>query len=386
MQRLLTVLTVVLVQGSPAHATDPLGPADGPLTGSQRHPWVQQELGGMLREVQRVYADPAGGGRGEGESETISKECMELRNDVFADVGDILRAGCQPTVEQMSRLMDNPLGNVAMWINQVDIMTLDNEQNSRSAEILTNYMGILQFPKGISENWNVINRVVYSIPSLPIDQDRVDSIGGDPPSIQPPGGGIPSPPPGILPIDYIGGRTSGFGDLVYLGLLSPKEGIHHGEGQTSVWGFGMGFAFPTASDDILGTGKYSMGPSALYAYLGRKWKLGTLVQSYFDYAGDGDRDNVSSLNIQLFYYYSLTPTLSIGAGPNIRADFEADSGDQWTVPLGIGLGYTLNIGKIPFRFMLEYHGSIVRPDTIGTDHDIRILVIPAVPAALLPFL
>ena len=129
-----------------------------------------------------------------------------------------------------------------------------------------------------------------------------------------------------------------------------------------------------------------MGPSAIYAYLGQKWKLGALLQTYFSYAGDDDRNDVTTLNLQLFYYYSITPTLSIGAGPNIIADFEADSGDKWTVPIGIGIGYTAQLGKIPVRFMVEYYGSVLRPDTIGYTHNLRILVIPAVPAALIPFL
>jgi hypothetical protein len=92
------------------------------------------------------------------------------------------------------------------------------------------------------------------------------------------------------------------------------------------------------------------------------------------------------MNIQAFYYYSVTPTFSIGAGPNIIADFEADDGDQWTVPLGIGVSYTKNIGKVPFRFAVEYYGSVLRPDTLGNTHDVRFMVIPAVPAGLIPFL
>ena len=323
----------------------------------------------------------------------MSKECIEMRQDVYADVGAILAAGCQPTTEQMSRLMDNPLGNVAMWINQVDILPLSNSAvDPGRHEIQTNYMGILQFPKGITKDWNVISRIVYNIPSVPLDQDKIDAFrasnpGTFPPGVQPPGGGPVSPPPeGFLPIDVFSGRTSGFGDLIYLGLASPKEGISHGPGQTSVWGLGLGLSFPTATDDILGSGKYSMGPSALYAYLGQKWKLGGLIQSYFSYAGDEDRNKVTSLNMQLFYYYSVTPTISIGAGPNIIADFEAADGDQWTVPLGIGVGYTRNIGKVPVRFMVEYHGSVLRPDTIGTSHDVRVMVIPAIPAGLIPFL
>ncbi len=321
----------------------------------------------------------------EGGSEGLSKECITLRQNEFANVGTVLAAGCEPTTGQMSRLMDNPLGNVAMWINQLDILPLTNDQVNSSSEIQTNYMGIFQFPLGITEDWNVINRIVYNIPSAPLDQDRVDMFGGFSPS-QPPGGGPTLPPPGILPIDYISGRTSGFGDMIYLGLASPKEGIKHGPGQTSVWGIGLGQTFPSATEDLLGSGKWSAGPAAIYAYLGQKWKVGGLLQTYFSYAGDSGRNDVTLLNFQAFYYYSLTDTISIGAGPNIIADFEADSGDKWTVPIGIGIGKTLQFGNLPVRFALEYYGSVVRPDTIGVTHSLRIMVIPAVPAGLIPFL
>ena len=74
--------------------------------------------------------------------------------------------------------------------------------------------------------------------------------------------------------------------------------------------------------------------------------------------------------------------MSIGAGPNIIANFEADDGDKWTVPIGIGINRTFQFGKVPVRFGLEYHYSVLRPDTIGAQHDIRFMVIPAVPSAL----
>jgi hypothetical protein len=324
----------------------------------------------------------------EGGSEGLSKECIALRQDVFANVGTVLAAGCEPTTAQMARLMDNPLGNVAMWINQLDVLPLTNDKvDSSRSETQTNYMGILQFPYGITEDWNIVNRIVYNIPSSPIDQSRVNLLSGFPPS-QPPGGGPTQPPPnaGILPIDLIGGRTSGFGDMIYLGLASPKEPINHGPGQNSVWGVGLGQTFPTASYDLLGSGKWSAGPAALYAYLGQKWKVGGLLQTYFSYGGEDGRDDVTQLNFQAFYYYSLTDTVSIGAGPNIIGNFEADSGDKWTVPIGMGIGKTFQLGKMPLRVMVEYYGSVVRPKTIGVTHDLRIIVIPAVPAGLIPFL
>jgi hypothetical protein len=56
----------------------------------------------------------------EGEEKPLSAECAAFRKDPDADIGDIIRAGCQPTTAQMSALMDNPLGNVALttWVSR----------------------------------------------------------------------------------------------------------------------------------------------------------------------------------------------------------------------------------------------------------------------------
>jgi hypothetical protein len=336
--------------------------------------------------VAALLALPALAEESSGSSDSeISAECKAFRADPDADIGDIMRAGCEPTVGQMSRLMDNPLGNVAMWFNQVDWFRLNNDQNSRSDEDQVNYMGILQFPVGVSEKWNTINRIIYSVPSSPIDQGDADRLAGGAPS-QPGPGPIqpPSGAPGALPIDLISGRTTGFGDLYYVGLLSPKQAIKHETGGSSVWGVGLDASFPTATDDLLGSGRYAMGPSALYAYLGPKLKLGGLIQTYFDFAGENSRDDVSLMNLQIFYYYSLNDTMSVGAGPNIIANFEADSRDTWTVPIGLGINRTFQFGKIPVRIGLEYYYALERPDTVGWDHSLRVFVIPAIPSALLP--
>ena len=52
---------------------------------------------------------------GEAEVESQSADCSKLVAGPDVTVGEILRAGCEPTTAQMSALMDNPVGNVAMW-------------------------------------------------------------------------------------------------------------------------------------------------------------------------------------------------------------------------------------------------------------------------------
>ncbi len=221
-----------------------------------------------------------------------SAQCLEFKRDLHADLGDVLRAGCEPTLAQMSALMDNPVGNVAMLFTQIDFTHMENQANGETADKY-NYMGIAQFPKGLSADWNLINRVVWNVTSMPIDSDKIDDFGTGPGGeILPPSG---SPP---APLDLFDGRTTGFGDMYYVGLFSPKEPIKLEGGANVVWGAGFDLGFPTASDDLLGTGRWTAGPSALGVYLGPKWKLGALVQQYWDFAGDDDRDDVSLTNLQ----------------------------------------------------------------------------------------
>ena len=93
----------------------------------------------------------------------ISDECRAFREDKHADLGEVLKAGCQPTLAQMSALMDNPVGNVAMLFTQFDMFRLTNDEvTGVDAEYQYNYMGIAQFPKGISEDWNLITRTISS--------------------------------------------------------------------------------------------------------------------------------------------------------------------------------------------------------------------------------
>ena len=196
-----------------------------------------------------------------------------------------------------------------------------------------------------------------------------------------PGSINPGPAPAL--IDLADGRTTGFGDMYYVGLFSQKDAMKLDNGASVVWGLGFDLGLPTAGKDLLGTGKWTAGPAALAAYLGKKWKFGGLVQHYWDYAGENDRPDVNTTNFQYLLYYSLNATTSIGAAPNVIIDWEQDSGDRSTIPIGLGINKTINIGKIPVRFGVEAMYSVQRPDNIpGSRWNYRFYAIPAVPSAM----
>jgi hypothetical protein len=329
---------------------------------------------------------PAGAGE---EPAAKSEVCAAYAVDIDADLGDVLRAGCEPTLAQMSALMDNPIGNVAMLFNQYDAYNI-KEPDSGLDEFQHNYMLLAQFPKRLNNNWNLINRVVLNYTSVPLDQDDIDDF--EPPSAdfgsfdyQTLPGNNPSysPPNRPLPVEVFEGRTTNLGDSYYVGLFAPNEPIKTDNGAKLLWGVGFDLGFDTAAEDVLGTGKWTAGPSLLGVYMGEVFKGGALVQHYWDYAGDGDRDDVNMTNIQTIYYWSLNETTSIGAGPNVIANWEQDSDNTWTVPVGIGINRTFQFGKVPVRVGLEYHHTVIEPDDIpGSDWSVRFYIIPAVPSAL----
>ncbi len=121
----------------------------------------------------------------------------------------------------------------------------------------------------------------------------------------------------------------------------------------------------------------------LGVYLGPKWKVGALGMHFWDFAGDSDREDVNLTNLQYFAYYSLNKTTSIGAAPNIIANWEQDSDNTFTVPVGLGINKTFQFGKIPVRIGAEVHYSVITPDdTVGSQWNFRFFIIPAAPAAL----
>ncbi len=335
---------------------------------------AQANTGASNQDEATVSALPA-------DASLMTDQCLAFAADPDADLGDVLRAGCQPTLPQMSALMDNPLGNVAMLFNQYDSYLMRNDANGVEA-VQGNLMGILQFPKGVSENWNLINRVIFNVASAPLDQDKFDDLGsmsvpGTPPGSINPGFGSPNL------IGLASGRTTGFGDMYYVGLFAKKEATTLANGAKFVWGPGFSIGAPTASEDLLGTGKWSAGPSFISVYMGKVFKGGGLITNYFDFAGDDDRDDVRMTNLQYFHYWSLSDTVSIGAAPNIIMNWEASGSDRFTVPVGFGINKTIQFGKVPIRFGMEVNYSVHRPDHIpGTRWDLRFYMIPAVPSAL----
>jgi hypothetical protein len=152
------------------------------------------------------------------------------------------------------------------------------------------------------------------------------------------------------------GSHGGLGDIQFTPFLSPAK---PGE---AIWGVGPALVFPSATDQWLGSGKFSAGPSGVVLRIDGPCVYGALAQNVWSYAGDSDRDYVNQMLIQPFVNYDFPKGWYLTSSPIITADWHADSDQRWTVPVGGGIGRFFRIGKLPVNMQLQSFCNVVHPD------------------------
>lgn len=361
---------------TPQVGTAQAGLMDDPTSAKSKLPPVAQVKVPDLADAQRTTLAQA---RTPAPDKKKPAECAALEQDLFIDLKEVVKAGCTPSQAQIARLLDNPVANFVAIPFQYDYIQVKVPRTG-DTETLHRLQITPTFPLSLGRDWSLINRVVFPFLSAPINKGFGNFIGMTPSSI------LSDPSfPGVLANPYE--RTNGFGDIVYVGLAAPKKPIKiESTGGAVIWGAGATSMFPTASEDVLGTGKYSLGPSAVAAYLGPKWMFGVFPQHWWSIGGDSNRADVSLTNIQYFLYYAppWDPEAQwrIGMSPNISIDWKA-TGDKVTLPIGLGIGRMIEIGKLPVNVTFEVNYSIIHPDDKpGTRWDFRFYFTPVIPTFL----
>lgn len=148
-------------------------------------------------------------------------------------------------------------------------------------------------PVSISSDWNVIARVILPIIS------QTDVFGES-------------------------GNQTGLGDAVVSGFFSPKAPTSGG----LIWGVGPVFLVPTGTDDLLGTGKFGVGPTAVALKQIGKLTVGALVNHVWSVAGASDRTDVNNTFFQPFVAKNFKGGYSVSLNTELTQswDYDATSG------------------------------------------------------------
>lgn len=276
----------------------------------------------------------------------------------------------------ISEAMDNPISELmAVW-NQYDAIQTHFPRTPiyDERDLWTHrYQFMPTIPVPLGERWNWVSRLDLSVVSVPLKSEVGRFFQYDP--------GNNLHPDGTLPADLDPfGRTTGLGDIAYVGLVGPKHLPKVGDSKLFL-AAGPAMIFPTASEDILGQGKWQAGPAVAAGLLTEHWRLGVFPQQWWSFAGDDRRRSVSQMNLQYFLYYAPTPEWEIGMSPNVFVNWNAPSGNQVTFPVGLGVHRLFNIGQLPISVGIEFSYSVIHPsDLPGSRWAIRFTLMPLLPA------
>lgn len=164
-------------------------------------------------------------------------------------------------------------------------------------------------PISINEDWNVISRTI-----VPVIRQN-DIVG-------------PS------------GTQFGMGDITQSFFFSPSQPGPSG----IIWGVGPVFLLPTATDEMLGSEKFGVGPTAVVLKQMGGWTVGGLGNHIWSVAGDDSRPDISSTFLQPFVSYTTSTAWTFTLNTESTYDWK---NDQWSVPVNAVVSKLVKFGDQP---------------------------------------
>jgi hypothetical protein len=124
------------------------------------------------------------------------------------------------------------------------------------------------------------------------------------------------------------------------------------------------------SDEALGSGKFSLGPTAVVLQQQDGWTYGALVNHVWSVAGKSSRADVSATFLQPFLSYTTTTHTTFGVNTESIYDWEQH---QWTVPLNAAISQLLKVGTQPVSLGIGARYYADKPAG-GPDWGVRFIV------------
>jgi hypothetical protein len=224
---------------------------------------------------------------------------------------------------ELAQKTQNPVSNLISLSFEIDT-NLGYEPNGRNHVLSMEPV----FPLSLSKEWSLVTQTTVPVIYEPF-------------------------------LDQSSGGKGGLGDTTFIAYFTPAKAVKF------LWGAGPIFLFPTASDSLLGTGKWGAGPAAAAVVVSGPWVAGILANNIWSFAGDSNRPAVNRFQLEYGINYNLPHGWYLGYTPTVSADWTAPSGNKWTVPFGGGFGKVFHLGKQPLNVSIAVFGNPIRPDTAG---------------------
>jgi hypothetical protein len=235
------------------------------------------------------------------------------------------------TAEELAKLAQNPVGNLISvpFQNNTNL----NYGPDKGTQNILNIQPVI--PIAVDKDWNIITRTIVPLIWMPALSTEI-------------------------------GAKSGIGDIQISAFLSPASPGHW------IWGVGAIAQLPTNSSEELGNKNWGLGPTAVVLHLehGDPWVYGVLVNNIWSLTSSQQGGSYNNGLIQPFVNYNFPEGFYLTSAPIWTVNWKANSGQQWTVPLGGGVGKIFHLGKLPVNTQISAYYNVAKPD-YGANWQIR---------------
>ena len=151
------------------------------------------------------------------------------------------------------------------------------------------------------------------------------------------------------------GYTAGLGNITLSGFLTPRD-----QESKLLWGVGPVISLPTATNLSTGSGNWGLGPTVLAVFKDGPWIVGSVIENVWSVGSSSKPQNL--MNWQFFAHYNFTNGWALSTTPQIFANWIAASNDdRYTVPLGLGVTKTFEIGQQISSISIQEYYYVLHP-------------------------
>ncbi len=198
------------------------------------------------------------------------------------------------TDKEIAKTLENPISTLVRVPIQLDYNRNIGIKDEGHSIILNIYPVI---PFSINKNWTIVTRTSFAI----THQKEI------------------SPDSGI---------QNGFEDIDSSIFIAPNSAFIEG----TKFGFGPIISIPAATDKLLGSGKWELGPTIIFIKQDKAWTYGIRANHLWSVAGDNDREKVSTSLLQPMLSYTTNSAISFSLKSETKYNWVAKN---WTVPINL---------------------------------------------------
>ncbi len=204
---------------------------------------------------------------------------------------------------ELAKKLSNPVASLISVPIQYNLDDYGGANDGASASRLV-FQPVVPF--SLNEDWNLITRTIIPL----VDQKD-------------------------FPVAAL--NESGLSDITTSLFFSPKSPSAGGW----IWGAGPIFLLPTATQDVLGTEKWGLGPTGVVLKQSGPWTAGILAGHVWSVAGNDSRADVSSTTLQPFFTYTTKTHTTFALSSESAYDWKSE---QWQVPLIVQVAQLFKVG------------------------------------------